>query len=104
MIFESIPPPFELYLRKDGRRRSVAVNETRSPEPLPKTYVRHIIIGRYQGAKVAIKQLLFVDDENMRKYIEREMSLLMYAFLYASSSVPPSPRFYQFTLNTDYGK
>jgi LIM domain kinase 1 len=32
--------------------------------------------GVYVGTEVAIKQLYYVDDEDMQKYIEREMATL----------------------------
>lgn len=38
--------------------------------------------GMYLGTEVAIKQLYYVDDDDMQKYIQREMATLQYAFLY----------------------
>ncbi len=37
--------------------------------------------GNYLGTEVAIKQLYYVDDEDMQKYIEREMATLKYVLI-----------------------
>lgn len=61
----------------DAAKFLIEFNDLEFEEDLDRGNFGKVSIGYYLGTKVAIKELFYVDDEFMEKYIEREMQTLI---------------------------
>jgi len=61
----------------DAAKFLIEFDDLEFEDELDKGNFGKVSVGYYLGTKVAIKELFFVDDEFMEKYIEREMQTLI---------------------------